>query len=196
MKIENLAIEPNKENLSPKYLDYLLFLALKSSKDLPVEKRSIVVAGVYDPQTANYFIGYARNVNTETGYGKWNHAEYEAMMFALENGVDLTRAIVVTSLGPCLIDSTSRAHKSCSEILVEAGVKSVHIGVLDNRQADVALYRKMGLQTTVSQDQLLSKVCADLNDYFNPKREERMLGQDKASYIDEVLKCLPEEWEK
>ena len=128
MNIEQRVYEPTKESLSADQLDQLLFRALKWLKDKPVEKRTVVVAGVYDLQTGNFYIGSATNTNTEAGYGKWNHAEYEAMALATENGVDLSQTIVITSLGPCLIDSVSRAHKSCTENILEAGVKSVHIG--------------------------------------------------------------------
>lgn len=193
MNIEHKVYEPQKEVLSVEQLDHLLFLTLKALKDKPVEERSAVVAGVYDPQSGNFFIGFATNTNTEEGYGKWNHAEFEAMSLAKENGVDLSLTTIVTSLGPCLIDSVSRAHKSCTENILEAGIKRVHIGVLDQRQADVDFYENAGLNTTVTNDPILTKVCAGLNNYFSPEREERLLGLSKAEYLDEVIKFLPEE---
>lgn len=196
MNFEQKVFEPDKESLSVEQLDQLLFLALKWVKEKPIEERSAVVAGVYDLASGNFYIGCATNTYTEAGYGKWNHAEHEAMALAAENRVDLSQTIVVTSLGPCLIDSVSRAHKSCTENILEAGVKSVHIGVLDPRQADVALYEKLGLNTTLSKDPALIKVCAGLNNYFSPEREARLLGIDKASYINEVMKDLPDEMTK
>lgn len=194
MKVEQNVREPNKETLSPEYLDYLLYLALKSSKEEPQENRSIVVAGIYDPSTGKYFIASSRNVSDDAGYGKWNHAEYEAIALAQKNGVDLSKTIVITSLGPCLKDGNSRAHRSCTEIIIESGIKNVHIGILDERQADTAQYQKMGLTTTISSDPILTEVCAGLNNYFNPNQEKRLLGLDKAAYIDEILKDLPEDW--
>jgi len=193
MNIEHQVYEPQKEALSIEQLDHLLFLALKSLKDKPVDQRSAVVAGVFDPSTGKFFIGYATNTNTEAGYGKWNHAEFEAMNLAQNNGVDLSQTTIVTSLGPCIMNSVSRAHISCTENIIDAGIKRVHIGVLDERQADVAFYEIVGLKTTVTSDPSLTKVCAGLNNYFNPEREARLLGLDKATYLNEVMKDLPDE---
>lgn len=194
MKIERLIGEPDKETISTEYCDYLLYLALKSIKDTTPEKRSIVVAGIYDSQTNNFYIASSRNVSPENSYGKWNHAEYEAMALAVENGADLSKTIAISSLGPCVIEGKNRAHQSCTELLTGAGIKKVHVGVLDNRQADVVLYNSLGLDVSVSNDQNLIQICDGLNNYFNPVKEERLLGLDKAGYIEEILSSLPEEW--
>lgn len=144
----------------------------------------IILAPVQGEETIRLHI-------VEAGYGKWNHAEYEAIQLASKNGVDLPQSIIVTSLGPCLVDSTSRAHKSCTETIIERGIKKAHIGILDNRQADQNLYVSLGLQTTLARNETLIGICNLLNDYFNPSKEARLQGLDKAAYIDEILKNLP-----
>lgn len=193
MRIELEIQESNKETLSSEFLDYLLYLTLKASRDEPPENRSIVVAGIYDQESNGFYVASARQIDNETAYGRRNHAEHEAMSLASENRVNLSKAIAVTTLGPCLKESKTRDHDSCTNLLIKAGIKRVHVGVLDHRQADIALYKKMGLTVTTTSDPMMLSICEGLNNYFNPEKNERLVGLDKAGYINKILKNFPEE---
>lgn len=195
MRIELEIQKPNKETLSPEFLDFLLYLTLKASKDESYVSRSIVSAGVYDQETNHFYVACARKVVCETDYGRWNHAEHEAMALAQEHEVDLSKAIVVTTLGPCIKAGNTREHVSCTDLLLGSGVKNVHIGVLDYNQADLDLYRKVGLPVTVSSDPMLTQTCAYLRSYFDSEQKERLLGVDKMGFIEEALKNVLEIWE-
>ena len=57
------------------------------------------------------------------------HAEQVAIRKAVEANVDLRRAELYTTLEPCANLGTSRT--PCSELIVQAGIRTVHIGLYD-----------------------------------------------------------------
>jgi hypothetical protein len=176
--------------------DQLLLKALKFLKSLPHEERTIAVAGVYDTQAGELYIAPSRQVSRESEfgeYGLWSHAEYEAMGLALENGVDPSNAIVITTLSPSLNSSNHCVHDAAGKILAKEGFCNIYTGHIDGRQGGIDAYEAIGLNVTVTENAELSDICAKLNNYFDPSRENRRTGESKQDYIEEVLMNLPEE---
>jgi tRNA(Arg) A34 adenosine deaminase TadA len=173
--------------------DELLYGILKYLRDLPREKRSVVVAGIYDLETNQLYAASSRAVPNTSEYGMWNHAEFEAMQLAFENGADPSKCIVITSLSPCVVGSSCRPHDPCANMLLDAGFKNIHTGHIDIRQATLGEYREMGLNITVTENQQLARICVGLDRFFDPDRADRKKGESKQGYIDEVLKDLPED---
>jgi len=170
----------------------LLYEILKYLRDLPLDKRSVVVAGIYDLETNQLYAASSREVPSTSEYGMWNHAEFEAMKLAFENGVDPSKSIVITSLSPCVVESNRRPHDACASMLLEAGFSKIHTGHIDIRQATLEEYREMGLNITVTENHQLARICVALDRFFDPDRADRKKGESKQGYIDEVLSGIPE----
>ena len=173
--------------------DELLYEILKYLRDLPQEERSVVVAGIYDLERNQLYVASSREVPSTSDYGMWNHAEFEAMKLALEDGVDPSKSIVITSLSPCVVGSNRRPHDACANMLLDAGFENVHTGHVDIRQATLEEYKEMGLNITVTGNEQLSQICVGLDRFFDPDRANRKKGESKQEYIDEILKDLPED---
>lgn len=189
--IDKSPLEMDKVSLEK--CDRLLYETLKHLRDLPHERRSIVAAGIYDPETNELYAASSREVPSSSEYGMWNHAEFEAVKLAFENGVDPSKAIVVTSLSPCITGSDRRAHDACAYMLLDAGFQNVHTGHIDMRQGTVEIYKEMGLNITVTENEQLSQICVGLDRFFDPDRADRKKGESKQEYIDSVLMNLPEQ---
>ena len=175
--------------------DQLLLKALEHLKSLPYEERTIAVAAIYDTQTEELYIAPSRQVSREPDfgeYGLWNHAEYEAMLLALENGVDPSKAVVITTLSPSLKNSSHCYHGAAGTVLAEEGFCNIYTGHMDERQGGMDAYEGVGLNVTVTENEDLARICAQLDSYFDPDREDRRTGESKQDYIEKVLMNLPE----
>jgi tRNA(Arg) A34 adenosine deaminase TadA len=184
-----------EQELTPNFKDYCLYLTLKHLKETSREDRSIVAASIYDTHSKSIYFGVSKMNELSDKYGMWNHAEYEALQLGKRHNVNPRKALVITTLSPCILDSSHRSHPSCTSILVKEGFKNVHVGKLDERQADIVAYREWGLEVTVTNNMYLRMLCGRLDTYFDPERSKRKMGGDKLAYIDEVLQDLPERWE-
>lgn len=185
LEIDQVPLEKREE---------LLYEILKYLRDLPQDKRSVVVAGIYDLETKQLYASSSREVPSTSEYGMWNHAEFEAMKLAFENGVDPSKSIVITSLSPCVVGSNRRPHDACANMLLDVGFKNIHTGHIDIRQATLEEYREMGLNITVTENEQLTQICVGLDRFFDPDRINRKKGESKQEYIDEVLNDLPEDF--
>lgn len=173
------------EDLTESDLDGLLYLTLENLKSTPKEIRSVVIVGIYEPSTGRFFAAPSVMVDNSIKYGIWNHAEYEAISIAREAGVDLSQCVATASLSPCFVESGSRAHQSCTQLYLDAGIKRIHVGRLDERQASLEQYAELGLEVTVTKNETLLSVCKKLDDYFNP--ENLQSGIAKADFIEQAL---------
>jgi hypothetical protein len=184
LEIDQVPLEKREE---------LLYEILKYLRDLPHDRRSVVVAGVYNPETNELYAASSREVPSTSEYGMWNHAEFEAVKLALENGVDPSKSVVITSLSPCVVGSNRRAHNACANMLLDAGFQDIHTGHIDIRQGSIEEYKEMGFNITVTESEQLSQICIGLDRFFDPDRADRKKGESKQEYIDSVLMNLPEQ---
>ena len=63
---------------------------------------------------------------------------------------------------------------------------------MDERQGGMDAYEGIGLNVTVTENEDLARICAQLDSYFDPDREDRRTGESKQDYIEKVLMNLPE----
>lgn len=67
------------------------------------------------------------------------HAERMAINKALDKGHDLKKAIMFTTLEPCVETKTNQKKQCCADLINEVGIKTVYIGSYDNNSS---VYRK------------------------------------------------------
>jgi len=187
--IEQLRYE---SDLKEEEKDLLLYQTLLHLKNLPYGEKSVVGASIYDIETQKIVYANATSANDETNDNLWYHAEYMAVKLASEGLINPSKAIVLTTLSPCIADSSHRAHKSCTNILLNAGYRNIHTGIIDGRQATLEEYRQIGFNLTVTQNPNLSIICSKLDSFFNTEDSNRLRGINKQDYLDDVLKNLPD----
>jgi pyrimidine deaminase RibD-like protein len=176
----------NKESdLTIQQKDALLYSTLEYLNNLPYGQKSIVAASVFNIYTNE--IVYACSVRTDPNKNLWNHAEYMAVQLASEKSINPSESILITTLSPCVKDSSHRAHQSCSEILLDAGYRNVHTGLIDKRQASLEEYRDSGFDMSVTENPYLRMLCGRLDSFFDPEASSRLKDGEKQNYITEVL---------
>lgn len=181
----------NEFDLTINKKDLLLYQTLLHLKNLPYGEKSVVGASIYDIETQRIVYANSVSANDERNDNLWYHAEYMAVKLALEGLINPSKAIVITTLSPCINESSYRAHESCTDILLEAGFRNIHTGMIDRRQATLDKYKQLGFDMTVTQDPKLSKICSELDSFFNEKPSNHLQNFNKQDYLEDVLKDLP-----
>lgn len=96
---------------------------------IDIGKRSVSEAGKVSPKVGaaiikdGHILGSAFRGEKEEG----DHAEYTLFEKTLK-GQDVSGATLFTTLEPC---THRNSHKSCSDWIIEKGIKQVYIGILD-----------------------------------------------------------------
>jgi pyrimidine deaminase RibD-like protein len=125
----------------------------------------LVAAGVFDPRFPPVL---ATSTQPETG--KWVHAECNAVnLFRRKYGMPTSKSLVVVTLSPCVIArSTSRCGVPCAQLLNEAALRRLHVGIVDCLQfpRGVADYGQFGLSVTLSKDPACRAVCDAIMEIF------------------------------
>lgn len=67
------------------------------------------------------------------------HAERLVIESALSNSLDLRRAVLFTTLEPCISIRQNQKRQSCSDFIIQSGLKNVYIGSYDDHPN---IYRK------------------------------------------------------
>ena len=125
----------------------------------------IVVAGIIADGCEPVFA-----TSTSAGPGCWYHAERNALTnFQRLYGTPAPGSLVVSSLSPCLRPSVSRAGESCTQLLLDHGLTTVHAGIVDPEQtsAGTQAYAKQGLDVTLTFDPKLVTACRELLNLFS-----------------------------
>jgi pyrimidine deaminase RibD-like protein len=133
----------------------------------------IVVAGLIDSDRQTYA------TSSYAGEDKWDHAEKKVLNnFTKTYGEPSKDAFVVVTMSPCTKPSKSRVGDPCSNLLLEKGITSVHIGHLDTKQTrTIEELEKMGFDITLAQDELVKQKSKKLYDFFiNNYKLARELG--------------------
>lgn len=172
--------------------DKFLYNVLWYLKNVPENEKSVVGAGIYNTKTGDFVISSSRKVEGTSAYGKWNHAEIEAIEEAKKEGFNPDDCVLVSTLSPCVKDSDACAHVNCTDYILASGYKNIHVGWVDMRQATLEEYSALGLNVSVTEDPKLENICRKLDGYFNLPREQRSVGEEKIAYIDETLSVLEE----
>src|SRR5271166_2494097 len=124
----------------------------------------IVVAGLIEEGRPPVFA-----TSTRVSQGCWRHAERNVLSkFEQRYGPPNPRSLLVSSLSPCLRSSQSREGASCTQLIVDHGLTTVHAGVIDLGETidGVEIYAKRGITITVTSNPLLSETCKYLFDLF------------------------------
>jgi pyrimidine deaminase RibD-like protein len=100
--------------------------------------------------------------------GRYIHAERAAIQLARSHGLSSLApdAIMAVTLSPCIRPLATRDGPACVELLLDSGIRRVHVGVIDPKQGDAETYEKLGLKLSVTRDKRLSEACNALLGVF------------------------------
>jgi pyrimidine deaminase RibD-like protein len=100
--------------------------------------------------------------------GRYIHAERAAIQLARNYGFPSLApdTIMAITLSPCIRPSETRDGPACVELLLNSGIRHVHVGVIDPKQGDAETYQKLGLKLSVTRDKRLSEMCNALLGVF------------------------------
>lgn len=98
---------------------------------------------------------------------KIKHAERRAVEM-LESGIGKIspKAVAVVTLSPCVVDSGYRDGSSCSQLLVDKGIKRVHVGLMHEKQGGFEKYKQLGFDITATEDEHVREVSQRLLDLY------------------------------
>ncbi len=168
--------------------DELLYSTLDYLRSLVPEKRTAVVAGVYRPSKNELIVATSYQFrDPKTNQLTWNHAEQE-VLDALGTPVDTDSLLFVSSLSTCARPSSTRAHVSCTNLLVNKGFMNEYVGKIDKNAAKTGLYKDLGFTPTLTTDPVLLSVCDGLYKFFIPFKKK---GWTKQRTIDAALSQIP-----
>lgn len=88
---------------------------------------------------AALYIGNKLYISSRSGLRIGDHAEFTIIQEASHEFKDLSAAVIFTSLEPCTKHSRSKWTTSCSEYIIEKGIKKVYFGCLDANPAITGL---------------------------------------------------------
>lgn len=187
-----------KEILTPKNSspDTLLYSILDYLRSLPPEDRTSVVAGIYNLNTGELLAATSYQFRDPHSHHLiWNHAECEVLS-GLPPETRKRRGqlrdpedyLFVSSLSPCARDSSTRAHSSCTQLLVGAGLSGEYTGKIDNNAAKTGLYQDLNFSINLTNDPILLAVCHELYKFFIPYKKK---GWTKQRIIETALSHLP-----
>jgi hypothetical protein len=173
--------------------DQLLYLMLDFLRSLPSEKRTAVVAGVYSLNRNKLIVATSYQFrDPKTNQLVWNHAEQEVLnTLGAKAPADTDSYLFVSSLSTCARPSSTRAHVSCTNLLVSNGFISEHVGKIDRNAATTGLYKDLGFTPTLTTDPVLLSVCSGLYRFFVPFKKK---GWPKQRIIDAALSQMPSQF--
>lgn len=101
--------------------------------------------------------------------GLFSHAEAELFHKLRSEGVpaDGIGGLIAVTLQPCVVASQSRLGISCTERLIRASIKRIHVGAIDERQPNLEYYARLGIDATLTASERLRRVCARLSEIFS-----------------------------
>lgn len=170
--------------------DRLLYSALDFLRSLPPEKRTAVVAGIYSENHNELTVATSYQFrDPKTNHLIWNHAEEEVLNCVkpdLSSNPDAY--LFVSSLSACARPSSTRAHASCTNLLVNNGFTNEYVGKVDNNAAKTGLYNELSFGITLTSDPVLLTACAGLYKFFMPFKKK---GWTKERTINAALAELP-----
>jgi len=98
-------------------------------------------------------------------YRLWVHAERRVLdRITTTTNVKLSQDIVlVSTLSPCMRIVNTRFGPSCSSIIDEFGINTVHSGILDDIQVSgIVDYKHFGFQLSITKNKYYHSVCKKL----------------------------------
>lgn len=143
---------------------------------------------------AALFINNELYVSSRSGLRIGDHAEFTIIQEASQKYKDFSGAILFTSLEPCTKHSRSKWTTSCSEYIIEKGIKKVFFGCLDANPAitGLGIQRLMDNCVVCSFDEDLILKARDLNKSFFSRFNSKVNTKVMKDVIDCIKPLLDE----
>ncbi len=143
---------------------------------------------------AALYIGNKLYVSSRSGLRIGDHAEFTIIQEASQEFKDLSDAIIFTSLEPCTKHSRSKWTTSCSEYIIEKGIKKVYFGCLDANPSitGLGIQRLMDNCVVCSFDDDLILKAKQLNEDFFLRFTSKVSTKIMKDVIDSIKPLLDE----
>lgn len=160
----NLCYKPkiSEKEYDVSYLDQQLLNTLIHLRNKWLEPYSGFVACT--------LIDNGKSVTTTNNFITGNrirHAEFNAVnLFEEKYGVISLKALLVVTLSPCIVYSEYREDSTCSRLLLDKKITRVHMGLMHEKQGDPEVYRNMGFDISLTNNQRVKRVSKSLLDLY------------------------------
>lgn len=116
------------------------------------------------------------------------HAERNAIsIFEKKYGALSSESIVIVTLSPCVVFSKSRVGESCSSLLLQKGVKTIHFGLLHSKQGPINNYEGLGFTASETTNEETKKVCKKLLSLFEKYVTQLRIGTTSWQQLKEAV---------
>ncbi|MDY6761497.1 MAG: hypothetical protein SVY41_00440 [Candidatus Nanohaloarchaea archaeon] len=165
--------------------DRLLRDALLHLRETSIDNKGPVAAGLESQGKTVYAVSEKRGEN-------WLHAEHKVLQkFTSRHGAIGDDAVMAVSLSPCKSETLSRHGPPCTELLrgeglgIDVSVDRIHVGLVDEKEATLDQYRRMGFDITCTESEQLRTCCQRLETFFELPHEQR-----DSAFINQALRQL------
>ena len=128
----------------------------------------VVAACLLDPATGQAIYDVSRDI----GHNLYSHAERNVIArYEEEHGAPPPKdAILITTLSPCVGETSWRVGESCSDLVAKYGLHRLHVGLTDPQHPPEAAHAPgHSFEITVTRNEELAKTCRALRGLFNLK---------------------------
>lgn len=161
------------------------------------QEKPDLILGEKIPQPIIGAVLYIENklyVSSRSGLRIGDHAEFTIIQEASRESTDFSGAIIFTSLEPCTKHSRSKWTTSCSEYIIEKGIKKVYFGCLDANPAitGLGIQRLMDNCVVCSFDDDLILRAKELNKEFFSRFASKVSAKIMKDVIESIKPLLDE----
>jgi pyrimidine deaminase RibD-like protein len=148
-----------------------------------------VAACLLDPATGEAIYDVSRDI----GHNFYSHAERNVIaLYEKGHGRPPSKeSVIITTLSPCVGDTSWRVGESCSDLLAKYGLRRLHVGLVDLQHPPHASHTPgYAFDITVTSNKELAKKCHSLRGLFNlkaPRHADGSAGRLAEAYKSEAL---------
>lgn len=149
----------------------------------------VVAACLFVPATEEAIYDVSRDI----GHNLYSHAERNVIaLYEEAHGEPPPKdTILITTLSPCVGDTSWRVGESCSDLIAKFGLRRLHVGFVDPRHPPHAgTAPGFSFDITVTKNEQLAKTCQVLHGLFNlkaPRRADGSPGRLADAYKNEAV---------
>jgi hypothetical protein len=148
----------------------------------------VVAACLLDPATGEAIYDVSRDI----GFNLYSHAERNVIeRYEHEHGAPPPKdAVLITTLSPCVGETTWRVGESCSDLAAKYGLTRLHTGFVDPQHPPHAHAPDHAFEITVTKNEELARKCETLRGLFNlraPRRADGSTGRLADAYKSDAI---------